>query len=53
MPLQIRPIAGVPGAGIHGVDLATEVSPATVSAVRQALPDHLVIFFRDQDITPA
>lgn len=52
-PIGIRPIAGAIGAEIHGVDLAGEVPNDTVRAIRQALLDHLVIFFRDQDLPPA
>jgi taurine dioxygenase len=48
--LDIRPIAGALGAEVLGVDLAGELSEATVADIRQALLDHLVIFFRDQDL---
>jgi taurine dioxygenase len=51
--LDIRPIAGALGAEIHGIDLSRDLSDETVAALRQALLDHLVIFFRDQDLTPA
>jgi taurine dioxygenase len=50
--LDIRPIAGALGAEIHGVDLASALDAATVAAVRRALLDHVVIFFRDQDLPP-
>ncbi len=50
--LDIRPIAGALGAEIFGVDLAAELDGATVAAIRQALLDHLVIFFRDQQLPP-
>ena len=50
--LDIRPLAGALGAEIFGVDLSQELSDATISEIRRALLDHLVIFFRDQDITP-
>ncbi len=50
--LDIRPVAGALGAEIHGVDLSAELSEETAVEIRQALLDHLVIFFRDQDITP-
>jgi taurine dioxygenase len=53
VPLEIKPIAGAIGAELHGVDLASGLAPATVAAIRQALLDHLVIFFRDQTLTPA
>ena len=51
-PFEIRPIAGALGAELHGVDLADDLSVATVQTIRQALLDHLVIFFRDQDLPP-
>ena len=50
--LDIRPIAGALGAEVHGVDLASELDSRTVAAIRRALLDHLVIFFRDQDLPP-
>lgn len=50
--LNIHPIAGALGAEISGVDLAREPSTGTVAEIRQALLDHLVIFFRDQEISP-
>ena len=39
------------GAEISGVDLREDQSDAVIAAIRQALLDHRVIFFRDQDIT--
>ncbi len=50
--LEIRPIAGALGAEIHGVDVSAELDDATIAAIRAALLDHLVIFFRDQSLTP-
>jgi taurine dioxygenase len=40
------------GAEIGGVDMSRPLDETTLAAVRQALLDHLVIFFRDQAITP-
>jgi taurine dioxygenase len=51
--LQIRRLAGALGAEISGVDLAQDLPDATIAAIRQALLDHQVIFFRDQALTPA
>jgi taurine dioxygenase len=51
-PLDIRPIAGALGAEIGGVDLSEPLDGATVGGIRQALLDHLVVFFRDQDLSP-
>jgi len=51
--LKIRRIAGALGAEISGVDLSRELSDGVIAAIRQALVQHQVIFFRDQDLTPA
>ena len=50
--MDIRPIAGALGAEILGPDLRQPLDADTVARVRRALLDHLVIFFRDQDLTP-
>ncbi len=50
--LDIRPVAGALGAEIGRVDLSRNLSDETIAEIRQALLDHLVIFFRDQDISP-
>jgi taurine dioxygenase len=50
--LQIRPIAGALGAEISGVDLSAYLADATISAIRRAWLDHLVIFFRGQELPP-
>jgi taurine dioxygenase len=49
---EVRLIAGALGAELHGVDLCVELSAETIGAIRQALLDHGVIFFRDQDLPP-
>jgi taurine dioxygenase len=51
--LDVRPIAGACGAEVHGVDLSQNLSDATIAGIRQALLDHCVIFFRDQEIDVA
>lgn len=48
-----RPVSGALGAVISGIDLREDLPPATVSDLREALRDHCVIFFRDQDISAA
>jgi len=50
--MRIRPLTSCIGAEVSGVDLGTEIDDQTVAALRQALLDHLVLFFRDQDISP-
>lgn len=49
----VSPIAGALGAEIGGVDLARPLGDDTTAAIRRALLRHLVVFFRDQDLTPA
>jgi len=50
--MEIKPIAGSLGAEILGVDLRS-LDEQTVKEIRQALLDHIVIFFRNQDLDPA
>src|SRR6516164_9631814 len=49
---NLSPVAGGLGAEISGVDLATPLGEAAIAEIRQALLDHLVIFFHDQHLTP-
>jgi taurine dioxygenase len=51
-PFEVHPIAGALGAELRGVNLAADLPDATIAAIRQVLLDHLVIFFRDQDLPP-
>ena len=51
--LEIRPLSGAIGAEIAGVDLAEELSEEVVAAIRRAWLDHLVVFFRGQELPPA
>lgn len=51
--LDLRPVSGAIGAEIHGVDLSQALDDHTVAAIREAWLEHLVVFFRGQDITPA
>lgn len=50
--IRLRPISGSLGAIIEGVNLADEIDDELYSEIKQALLDNLVIFFRDQQITP-
>ncbi|MBI5940899.1 MAG: TauD/TfdA family dioxygenase [Caulobacterales bacterium] len=49
--LTILPMTPTIGAEIEGIDLSRPLAAATVSALRQALLDWKVLFFRDQAIT--
>ena len=51
--LTVQQVAGALGAEIGGVDLRGTPSPEIAAAIRGALLEHLVVFFRDQDLTPA
>src|SRR6266403_5696870 len=51
--IDVRPVAGALGAEIFGCDLAGELDEATIATIRRAFLDHLVIFFRDQELPPA
>ncbi len=50
--IAVRPIAPARGAEVRGLDIAAPLDGAAVARVRRALLDHLVIFFRGQDLTP-
>ena len=49
--ITITPKSPTIGAEIDGVQLGDDLSDETIGTIRQALLDHKVIFFRDQDIT--
>jgi taurine dioxygenase len=51
--LDIRPLSGPLGAEILGIDLAHDLGEDTVTAIRAAWLEHLVVFFRDQSLAPA
>ena len=51
--LTVRRAAGALGAEISGVDLSRELGDEVIAAIRGALVEHQVIFFRDQELTPA
>ena len=50
--LEVVPLTGVIGAEVRGLDLRAPLEPETVAVLRRALLDHLVLFFRDQDVSP-
>ncbi|MCH9672416.1 MAG: TauD/TfdA family dioxygenase [Gammaproteobacteria bacterium] len=52
MGINIEPLTKDIGAEISGIDLSEPLSPEDYRGIRQALLDHLVIFFRDQRLTP-
>ncbi len=50
--IHLQPISGSLGAIVDGIDLGQEIDNDSYAAIKAALLEHLVIFFRDQDITP-
>jgi taurine dioxygenase len=51
--LRIAPVTPLIGAEVSGVDLRRELAPETQAALRQALLERKVLFFRDQPIDDA
>ena len=50
--IEVQPVAGSLGTEILGVDAATAPGDEVISEIRQAFLDHLVLFIRDQKLTP-
>ena len=50
--LTVEPLTPAIGAEIRGVDLNRPLEGATADQIYQALLDRLVLFFRDQDLSP-
>src|SRR5688572_7053081 len=51
--IEVTPVTSEIGAEVRGVDLREPLADATIEALRAALDRHLVLFLRDQQITPA
>ncbi len=50
--IRLQPISGSLGTVITGVDLREPLDDDTYQEIKRALLDNLLVFFRDQDITP-
>ena len=48
----VQPVTGALGAEVFNIDLANDPDDETFSEIRDAFLDHLVLFFRDQRLTP-
>ncbi|MEJ5976237.1 TauD/TfdA family dioxygenase [Novosphingobium sp. PS1R-30] len=48
--LVIRPVQPTIGAEISGIDLSQKLSSETIAAIRAAVIEHKVVFFRDQKL---
>ena len=51
MTLQIDQITPGLGAEIRGVNLAQPLLPDQIEQIKQAFLDHMVLVFRDQDLS--
>jgi taurine dioxygenase len=51
--MEVRRVAGALGAEVLGVDLAHALDDDQAATLRRAWHEHLVLFFRGQDLTPA
>jgi taurine dioxygenase len=49
--MEIRRISGAIGAEIHGIDLSSPTDQE-VASIRKIWLEHLVVFFRDQELSP-
>jgi alpha-ketoglutarate-dependent taurine dioxygenase len=52
-PVDVVPLTTALGAQVSGVALRPDLDQGTVVALRQALLDHKVLFFREQSLDPA
>ncbi len=50
--IRVEPLSPALGAEVYGVDLAGPLDEGSVAEIRRAFLSHLVIFFRDQAMTP-
>ena len=50
--IDVQPIAGALGAEISGVELGEPIADNTLAEINEAFNEHLVLFFRDQELTP-
>ncbi len=51
-PITVHPLTPTLGAEVHGVDLTRPLPDDVFDAIKRALWEHQVIFFRDQALTP-
>ncbi|MBT5495976.1 MAG: taurine dioxygenase [Alphaproteobacteria bacterium] len=48
---EVKPLSGAVGAVLSGIDISEELSADAIAEMRQAWLEHLVIFFRDQQLS--
>lgn len=50
--IKVNPIAGALGAEIYGVDISLPLEDEIISEIQKTFLHHLVIFFRNQELSP-
>ena len=50
--IEVAPLSGAIGAVIRGVDCGTHLTDDVIAEIRSAWLQHLVVFFRDQQLRP-
>lgn len=50
--IEILPLSPALGAEVPGIDVSRPLDDTTVTGIRGAFAEHLVLFFRDQNLTP-
>ena len=50
--MKVEPVTAAIGAEVHDVVLSGDLEPAVLDEIYDALNKHLVLFFRDQDLSP-
>jgi taurine dioxygenase len=50
--MRVDPVTAAIGAEVHDVVLSGDLDPAVLDQIYDALNKHLVLFFRDQDLSP-
>ena len=50
--ITVEPLTPTIGATIHGVDLSRPLDDQAFDEIHHAWMEHLVVFFRDQELTP-
>jgi taurine dioxygenase len=50
--IEVQPVTGSLGAEIRGINVSAALDEAVIAEIRHALLEHLVVFFRDQKLTP-
>ena len=53
MPIAVEPLSPALGAEIKGVDLTKPLDEAAVKTINDAFDKHIVVVFRDQELTEA